>query len=295
MKYIIPKYSGFCSGVSIAVRSAYRNIGERSYMYGEVVHNPTVIRELESKGWKLIASVEEIGDPQGAKVLIRAHGVSKAVMDRMEERGLEVIDSTCVNVRKIHRLVREASERGLDGIVVGTPHHPEVEGIVGWISTKSVVIHSVEDAESKLKDADFSGKGVFIVSQTTFHPKKYREIYEYCASVIPGLEFYDTTCNVTANRQAEVSRLTKTADAFIVVGGKTSSNVNNLYKIICESCTNAQFIETVSELDTEKIRGAEKLVIVGGASTPESCISDVIGRIGRFCTENGIAFEREEP
>ncbi len=295
MKYIIPKYSGFCSGVSVAVKAAYSIVGDHSYMYGDVVHNPTVVRDLELRGLRRIHEIREIRETDGeaqARVLIRAHGAPRAVLDELHARGVEIVDKTCVNVKKIHRLVQEASARGLDAIVVGTPNHPEVEGIVGWITTNSVVIHSLDDAKRIIPGRSFSPKGVFMVSQTTFNQEKFHEIYEYCASVIHELEFYDTICNVTANRQAEARRLAQKADGCIVIGGRSSSNVNKLYEIFRETCANVQLIESAEELDTEAIRDTELLVITGGASTPERCIDEVIRRIGDYCAECGKDFER---
>ena len=295
MNYIIPKYSGFCAGVSVAVDAAYAMVGERSYMYGDVVHNPTVVRDLEARGLRRIDRIDEIGeDCVGARVLIRAHGTSRAVMDELRARGVEIVDKTCANVKRIHRLVEAASARGLDAIVVGTPNHPEVEGIVGWISTRSVVLHSLEDAKRILPSMRFSEKGVFMVSQTTFNQAKYHEIHDYAASVIEHLEFHDTICNVTANRQAEAKRLSRIADGCIVVGGRTSSNVNKLYEIMRESCGNVQLIESASELDMDAVRGTSLLVIMGGASTPEDSIAQVIERVRADCEARGECFRRVE-
>ena len=294
MKYIIPQYSGFCFGVSLAVNAAYAYTDGSAFMYGEVVHNPTVVNDLQNKGLHLIHHLDEIQGVDRAKVLIRAHGVSKATVEAISSHGIEVIDKTCPRVKKIHHIVENASMRGLDAIIVGTPKHPEVKGIIGWVQTKSVLLHTLEDAKRIIPHTNFSSCGVCMVSQTTHNQKKYEEIYAYCSSIIPNIEFHNTICNATANRQNEVRRLAHLVDGFIIVGGKTSSNVTKLYEIALETCSQTQHIETARELDLSKISGVNLLAIVGGASTPESSVRDVIERIWAYCDSQGISLEEEQ-
>jgi len=294
MKCVIPKYSGFCFGVSLAVNAAYENTDGIAYMYGEIVHNPVVVNDLQAKGVRLVHSIHEIPSNEKARVLVRAHGVPESTISEISQRGLEVIDKTCPRVKKVHNIVLEASNKGLDIIVVGTQDHPEIAGIIGWAKTKTVLLHCLEQAKEIIPHTFFSKKGVCMVSQTTHNKKKYIEIYEYCSSIIPNIEFHNTICDATSKRQNEVRELAKISDAFIVVGGKTSSNVTKLYEIALEYCANTQYIESAGELDLAKLTDINTLIIVGGASTPNSSVEEVIDIIRSFCNGEQIPFEIEK-
>lgn len=290
MKCIIPKHSGFCFGVSLAVNAAYENLNEHTYMLGEVVHNPSVINDLQLKGLKLINSIDEISQ-KDASILIRAHGVPENVISELGQRNLGIIDKTCPKVKKVHDIVADASERGLDIIVVGTPNHPEIVGTIGWSRTKTVLLHDISDAKRIIPDTKFSENGVCMVAQTTHNEKVYQEIYNYCTEFIPNIEFHNTICNATANRQNEIRELAKTCGAVIVVGGKTSSNVTKLYEIASEYCSNTQHVEAAAEIDVDRLKGVSTLVISTGASTPDDSIQSAIQVLQNYCDLNDITLE----
>lgn len=290
MKCIIPKHSAFCFGVSLAVNAAYENLNEHTYMLGEVVHNPSVINDLQLKGLKLINSIEEL-PPEDTSILIRAHGVPENVLHELYQRNIKIIDKTCPKVKRVHDIVANASERGLDIIVVGTPNHPEIIGTIGWSKTNTVLLHDINDAKRIIPDMKFSENGVCMVAQTTHNKKTYQEIYDYCAKFIPNIEFYNTICDATANRQNEIRELAKTCDAIIVVGGKTSSNVTKLYEIASEYCANTQHVEAAVEIKVDRLKGVDTLVISTGASTPEDSIQDAIQVVQHYCDLNDIPLE----
>lgn len=290
MKCIIPKHSGFCFGVSLAVNAAYENLNEHTYMLGEVVHNPSVINDLQSKGLKLVNSIDEISQ-KDANILIRAHGVPENVISELEQRDLGIIDKTCPKVKKVHDIVADDSKRGLDIIVVGTPNHPEIVGTIGWGRTKTVLLHDINDAKRIIPDTKFSDNGVCMVVQTTHNEKVYKEIYNYCTEFVPNIEFHNTICNETSNRQNEIRELAKTCDAVIVVGGKTSSNVTKLYEIASEYCTNTQHVEAAIEIDVVRLKGVDTLVISTGASTPDDSIQSAIQVVQNYCDLNDITLE----
>ena len=289
MHCIIPQNSGFCFGVSLAVASAYENAGKSAYMYGEVVHNPLVVHDLIAKGLPLVSTLSEIPAESRAKVLIRAHGVSKAVTDEAARLNLEIIDKTCPRVKKIHAIVYEASGRGLDIIVVGKPNHPEVEGIMGWCSTNVMILDSLSDAKAQLANASFAAKGVCMVSQTTHNAQKYEEIYDFCKGATP-IEFHNTICDATANRQSEIRALAQHADAVVVVGGKKSSNVTKLYEIASEYCSVVFHVENEKELDIARIGKANVVVIASGASTPNENVETVVSALAHYCKQNNLPF-----
>jgi 4-hydroxy-3-methylbut-2-enyl diphosphate reductase len=283
MNIIIPKHSGFCYGVKRSVKAAYDLAGKGEvYMYGEVLHNPTVIKDLLDIGLKMVHSIEELPNGKDAKVLIRAHGVPVSVMDAIKSRGLTVIDMTCPDVKKIHAHVEDASARGMDVVVCGMQGHPEVEGHLSRVTTQAVLIQNLNEAKKLIPMFSFSTKGVCLVAQTTFNYQVYEKIHTFLADEcdnIPLLEPHNTICRATADRQSEVCELAKTADACIIVGGKNSSNVTKLYEIAKEFCSRTQHIESAGQLDIDLYYGAETVIIVGGASTPEDNIREVENKI----------------
>jgi 4-hydroxy-3-methylbut-2-enyl diphosphate reductase len=201
-----------------------------------------------------------------------------------------LIHKTCPRVKRVHEIVSEASGRGLDIIVTGTPGHPEVNGIVGWCKTKAVLLNSLEEAGELIPNESFSDKGVCLVSQTTFNEKKYKEIYEFCARYLQNIEYHDTICDATKKRQNEVRELAATSDVFIIVGGKNSSNVTKLFEIASEYCRKAYHIESAGDLDPSMIIETDTIVIAGGTSTPDSSVEDIIKKIEGVCAEARVPF-----
>lgn len=290
MKCYISKYSGFCFGVSMAVKSAYENIGENLCILGDVVHNPVVITDLKNKGAKIINELNEISNSD-KKVLIRAHGVPKRVIDLLTKRNVEIIDKTCPKVKKVHEIVQDASARGLDVIIVGNPKHPEIIGTSGWSHSDPIIIEDIEWAEKIIPQAKISSKGVCMVAQTTYNVKSYNEIYQYCSALMNKIEFHNTICNDTVDRQQEVRELAQKVDCVVIIGGKASSNSTKLYAIAREYCKNTQYIETESEINLSGIQNSSSIAICSGASTPQSSINATIESIKTYCKEHNMYFE----
>ncbi|MDR1539371.1 MAG: 4-hydroxy-3-methylbut-2-enyl diphosphate reductase [Clostridiales bacterium] len=291
MRCIVPKYSGFCFDVSVAVKTAYENTYGDTYMYGEVVNNPVVVKDLESKGLTLVHDLDSIPKKAGVKVLVRAHGVPESTVKEIARRGYKLIDKTCPRVKRVHNTVINASNRGMDVILVGTPGHPEINGVLGWAKTKVVLIQDLEQAKAVIPSTIFTGKGVSMVAQTTHNKKKYEEIYAYCSSLIPNIEFHDTICDATAKRQSEIRYLARLSDGFIVVGGKASSNVSKLYEIASEHCKNIQQVETVKDVDLTRLSAVETLIVAGGASTPDVSVNEIVYAVKNYCASYKIPFE----
>jgi len=285
VKVIIPKHSGFCYGVKRSVKEAYA-LAEKgnAYMYGEVVHNPVVMENLQKCGLTWVRDLSEIPmDSAGiSKLLIRAHGVPASVLVKTAERGIEAVDMTCHHVKKIHAIVTYASARGMDVIVCGTHGHPEVQGHISRVTTKVVVVQDLEEARRIIPALAFSKDGVCLVAQTTYNKRTYEEIHTFLANEcknMPFLEPHNTICDATALRQDEIRELAKTADACIIVGGKNSSNVTKLYEIAREYCARTQHIESADQLNHDLYIGAETVVIAGGASTPNESVQEVARKV----------------
>ena len=281
MKIILPRTSGFCYGVSLAVKEAENvlNEGRRLIMFGEIVHNPDVVSALEGKGGITVDSVQDVENDEKRRdsvLLIRAHGVPEETQIKLGETGVELRDKTCPKVKKVHMIVKEEEEKGSSVVIVGNPKHPEVIGILGQCRGDARVISSPEEAEALVYDEKTS-----VVVQTTFNGAVFESIKQVIQKRSPSAFIYDTMCPATNIRQGEIAELSKTADYVIVLGGKKSSNSLKLCEI-AKKHTESVLVEKIEEIDLEKIRGKEKVVVCGGSSTPYELIKDGAEYIASF-------------
>ncbi len=277
MEVITAKTAGFCFGVKRAVDTVYEQIRLSETdpslrpicTYGPIIHNEEVVADLEKKGVQVIESSEEAA---GGTVVIRSHGAGPSVYEELENRGVRVVDATCPFVRKIHRIVREESEKGRAVVIIGSPDHPEVQGIRGWCAGPSFVIRSREEAEAFTPP---EGKNLCIVSQTTFNYNKFQLLVEIITKKSYSSIVVNTICSATHERQAEARRLASQVDVMLVIGGKHSSNTQKLCEICKKECGNTYFIQTVEDLQKEWLEGKRSVGITAGASTPNHIIEEV--------------------
>ena len=164
---ILAKSAGFCFGVRRAVELAQKiaETGQPYVMLGPVIHNDNVIEELAARGVGCVDSIDQV--PAGCGVIIRSHGEGKAVYDKLEEMGCPIADATCVNVSKIHQIVKDASDRGRQVVIIGAPEHPEVKAIAGWCQGAKVFRNEAELSIFLEEDKENSQKPLTLVSQTT--------------------------------------------------------------------------------------------------------------------------------
>ena len=274
MEITVAKSAGFCFGVKRAVNTVYNaaKSDKKVYTYGPVIHNDEVIKDLERQGVKVINNIEELNLLDGGTIVIRSHGVSEEVYNRMINTHFNVIDTTCPFVLKIHKIVKESSMAGRKIIVIGDARHPEVEGIVGWSSTPAEVICENEQAESLSFPPD---EKLCIVAQTTFNYKKFKELVEIISKKGYDIIVLNTICNATEERQSEAMQLARESDAVVVIGGKQSSNTRKLYEISKKECENTYYIQTLSDLDLKQFKSFRRVGITAGASTPNQIIEEV--------------------
>lgn len=276
MEVKLAKSAGFCFGVKRAMDKVNEQIekGGSIYTLGPIIHNETVVADLERRGVKLLHSLEELNHIAEGSIVIRSHGVPKEVYRIIAEKGLQCIDATCPFVKKIHRIVEEESRKGSAIVIIGNDQHPEVEGIKGWCETPAVVIGTAEEAE----EYRISGnQKICIVSQTTFNYNKFQELVEIFSEKGYDINVVNTICNATEDRQKEAAEIASMADTMIVIGGTHSSNTQKLYEICKAECADTHFIQTLDDLNLET--GAAKSIrcvgITAGASTPNNIIEEV--------------------
>ncbi len=282
MKIILAKTAGFCYGVNRAVELAEnQNAKDRKTVtLGPLIHNPSVVENLERKGIFCVNDKNCIEDK--TRVIIRTHGVSKEIISELQKKECEILDATCPFVKKIHNYVEKYSKLGYNIIVTGYENHPEVDGILGWCHN-ATVISSVEDAQKYVADGD----RIVVVSQTTFEKQLFEEITSIIKLKYENAEIIDTICSATAERQAETVALSEVCDTFVVIGGKNSSNTNRLYDIASKYCKKVLLVENASELTANEFKDAQKIGVTAGASTPAYIIKEVI----KMLEEKELNFE----
>ncbi|MBR3887701.1 MAG: 4-hydroxy-3-methylbut-2-enyl diphosphate reductase [Clostridia bacterium] len=270
----VAKYAGFCYGVKNAVDSTRNALEENDNVYStdHIVHNQVINEEFEKNGMHFVDSIEDI--PEGATIILRAHGVGKSTINECENKNLKIINTTCPNVLKIHEIVKKHSAEGYKIIIVGDKHHDEINGIIGWIDGEYEVVSTLEEVGQYKK--------ICLVSQTTTNIDFWNEISEKIKSNAEECIVFNTICMATYNRQKEAKELAQEVDTFIVVGDLKSANSKRLYEISKEFCENTLFIQTESELELEMIRG-KKVGITAGASTPDVVINKIIEKIKLGC------------
>ena len=269
---VVVKSAGFCFGVQKAVSGVYEMLEkhEKLAILGELIHNPAVNADLESRG---VLTVDAPADcPSDTKLVIRTHGVAKKVLDAALQQGLEVVDLTCPFVKKIHRIVERESKAGKRIIIIGNDKHPEVEGIKGWVCGKATVIETFDEAKAFTAE---KSEQLCIVSQTTFNYNKFQDLVEIIREKGYDVESINTICNATEERQTEAKLIAGTVDSMIVIGGSHSSNTQKLFEICKKECENTYYIQTLEDLDVEGLKGSECVGITAGASTPNNIIEEV--------------------
>lgn len=279
---VVAKSAGFCFGVERAVNRVYEQIqavkeGKAQgpiYTYGPIIHNEEVVRDLEEKGVQVLDTEEDLKNLQEGQgtVIIRSHGVSRHVYDILNSRRVNVVDATCPFVKKIHKIVDEHSRAGEAVIIIGSPAHPEVEGIRGWGNGDTVVVENEADAkEYNLPE----GKKLCIVSQTTFNYNKFQELVEKISKKGYDSSVLNTICNATQERQVEARQIASQVDVMIVIGGKNSSNTQKLYEICRRECKHTYYIQTLEDFKPEITGTVRSVGITAGASTPNQIIEEV--------------------
>ena len=278
MKVIFAENAGFCYGVKRAVELAEQasEKGECNTL-GPLIHNERTVQKLREQGVIQIETADN-AEP-GSTVIIRSHGVTKRETEILAERDCRIIDATCPNVSKIHRIVREASKSGRLPIIIGTKSHPEVVAICGWCEG-ALVFQNSQELKSWLDSSEENKKlPITVVYQTT----ETKTNMEVCNNLIKkectNSEVFDTICGATSRRQFEAARLSEFCDAMVVIGGRTSANTMRLAEICAEKCPQVFFVEKADDLDVQRFKNAETVGITAGASTPAWIIKEVYNKM----------------
>ena len=272
-RVIIAETAGFCFGVSRAVRLAQECIekGISAVTLGPIIHNRHVVQALADQGIRSVDSVEEV--PEGASVIVRSHGVSRAILEQLRERGVEVLDATCPFVKRIHTIVSESEDT--TQLIIGTKDHPEVQAIAGWC-TNPVILESAEALSEWLaEEPDRWNEPLCMVFQTTSTQETAKKCSETAKKVCTNCKIFDTICGATEKRQKEAYTLSQQCDAMVVVGDSMSSNTKRLAAICKEHCPQVFLVDNADELVPALFQSTSTVGITAGASTPPWIIKEV--------------------
>ena len=288
---ILAKSAGFCFGVRRAVELAQKvaQSGQPYVMLGPVIHNDNVIADLEAQGVTCVHSVEEV--PPGCGVIIRSHGEGKEIYDKLAKKGCPIADATCVNVSRIHEIVRDASQRGRQVVIIGDPDHPEVRAVAGWCEDAKIFRNQEELSVFLVQNEENQQKPLTMVSQTTSTDRIWTPCREKVKKECTNAEIFDTICNATCKRQSEAQSLAERCGAMIVIGDRKSSNTTRLAELCRAHCPLVYHISRAEELDRRMVSGVASVGITAGASTPGWIIKEVKNKMS---DELNNAMEIEE-
>ena len=283
MRILLANPRGFCAGVDRAIDIVERAIelhGAPIHVRHEVVHNKYVVDRLREKGAVFVEELDEV--PDGATVIFSAHGVSRAVEEAAERRGLQVFDATCPLVTKVHLEVVRYAREGKEVILIGHAGHPEVEGTMGRYDTsrggRIILVESVEDvATLEVGDPD----GLAFVSQTTLSVDDTQDIIDALRARFPGISApkRDDICYATQNRQDAVKKLCEEVDLLLVVGATNSSNSNRLAELGQRAGVESYLIPRADAIDPAWLEGRGTIGVTAGASAPEVLVREVVARL----------------
>ncbi|SDD70980.1 4-hydroxy-3-methylbut-2-enyl diphosphate reductase [Massilia sp. PDC64] len=279
MHVILAQPRGFCAGVVRAIEIVERALerhGAPVYVRHEIVHNKAVVDSLRAKGAVFVEDLDEV--PPAAVTIFSAHGVARTVEADADARALRVLDATCPLVAKVHIQGRQYAARGRTVILIGHPGHPEVEGTMGQIDGRVLLVRDEREAEALDLPPDTP---VAYVTQTTLSVDDTRGVIAALRrrfTDIVGPDVRDI-CYATQNRQRAVRDLCRQVDVLLVVGAPNSSNSNRLREIGAETGTPTWLLADGSELDPAWVASAGVVGITAGASAPEAMVEHVIAAL----------------
>lgn len=269
MKINLAKTAGFCFGVKRAIDIAFKTISSRAdvYMMGDIVHNEEVIKEIENAGIKKTKKLKSV---KNKRLLIRAHGVGIDLLAKARRLGYNIVDATCPMVKEIHGIAKKMEDKGYRIIIIGDKDHDEVQGIIGQLKEKPIVIEDLNDVGfDKIKKAA-------VVVQSTQNIEKVARIAEKLKPRVSELRFFNTICKPTRLKQEEIRKMPLENDVMIIAGSKTSANTKRLYEIAKAINKRSYWVQSKKDIKPFWFKGARNVGVTAGASTPDRTIKEII-------------------
>lgn len=281
MKVIVAEKCGFCHGVKNAIRMAEEILAQEDDVYslGPIIHNKDVVEQLAQTGLKTVSKVEDI---HSGTVLIRSHGAAPQQLAKLKEKGINIVDATCVLVKRLQRIAEQFERDGYKVVVIGDENHPEVQAVVGC-AKEAVVIAD----ESDLHKLPANGR-LGIVCQTTESPDHFgRMLGAIGRGSFRELKVVNTLCEEAIKRQESAVRLCKQVDIMFVLGGLESANTRRLAELCKNENSETYHLQNWKELDRRMLFGKNIAGVTAGASTPEWIIGEFVKNLENFDADSG--------
>jgi 4-hydroxy-3-methylbut-2-enyl diphosphate reductase len=276
MKVIVAEKCGFCHGVKNAIRMAEEILSQEDDVYslGPIIHNKDVVEQLAQTGLKTVSKVEDI---QSGTVLIRSHGAAPQQLAKLKEKGINIVDATCVLVKRLQRIAEQFEKDGYNVVIIGDENHPEVQAVVGC--TKEAVVIADESDLHKLAANGRLG----IVCQTTESPDHFgRMLGAIGRGSFRELKVVNTLCEEAIKRQQSAVQLCKQVDIMFVLGGLESANTRRLAELCKKENRETFHLQNWNELDKKFLFGKNIAGVTAGASTPEWIIAEFVENLETF-------------
>ena len=276
MKILVAKDAGYCFGVRDAVNLAKKTGDDfqEVYMLGDIVHNETVVDDLNKRGSKVVENLNDI--PEDKPVLFRAHGTDPETWKKAQKKKLNIIDATCPLVTEIHEEIKELESENRRTIIIGDHNHDEVVGIASQV--KDPIIISCVDEAKELRKMKRAG----VVSQSTQMIENVQKILNVLSEKVYDLRFVNTICFPTRRNHEQIKKLSNICDLMIVIGSFTSANSKRLTQLSLERNKNSFQVTCADDINASWFDGIESVGISAGASTPDNLIEDVIAKVKLF-------------
>ncbi len=295
MEIKLAQTAGFCFGVNRAVNMVYKLLDEGKSVatLGPIIHNTEMVNELKERGAVTVGTPAEA--PKDSTLVIRSHGVSKAVKNSIEDSGVECCDATCPFVSKIHSIVAAADALENKSVfIAGDSAHPEVQGIIGHSSVPCYTYKNNEELMDLIDNIPPENYNTAIfVAQTTFSEKEWKKCSKTIKKVCTNPKIFATICSATHSRQTEAENLARSSQLMIVIGDKKSSNTSKLFELCSKVCHSTIWIETARELSPERLSNVSTVGVTAGASTPARIIKEVLDKMEEM-TKSGVTNETED-
>lgn len=276
MKVLVAEKCGFCPGVRTAINLAQKTLTTEgtAYSLGHIIHNEDVVNQLSEAGLSTVDSIENI---DSGTVIIRSHGATLAEFDQIREKGLDIVDATCVLVKRVQKIAQQLNDEGYQVVMIGDKDHPEVKAVVGFTDDVEVV-GSPEDL-----DKISLNKKLGVICQTTQSPDHFAGMVAAISRKgFSEMKIINTLCRETKDRQTAAVKLCRQVDIMFVLGGLHSANTRKLAELCKKHNPQTYHLQNWAELDTNTLLGKATAGVSAGASTPDEVVQEFVRNLESF-------------